>query len=385
MEQELFEGDGERPDLAPYAARSALSRGRQHSESFKDPRPAFERDRDRVIHSAAFRRLEYKTQVFVNHEGDYYRTRLTHSLEVAQIARGLARRLRLNEELAEALALAHDLGHTPFGHTGEEVLNRLMAGEGGFEHNLQGLRVVTLLEEHYPGFPGLNLTWEVREGIVKHRSSWDGAPRDLEEYEPDLQPTLEAQLIDLADEIAYNNHDIDDGLEAGYLRREELEEVPLWREARERTRERSPGSQGRPAIYQTISTLIGWMMADLVDASLAALRRAGVRTAKDVCRAGERLIRRSEGMEKRNRELKAFLLEKLYRHPKVEAMRFKAERIVQELFAAYEARPSLIALPARHRVERDGLRRAICDLIAGMTDRTCLEEYRRLFDPYQKV
>lgn len=374
-------GAGERPDLARYAARSEGSRGREHREEFKDERPAFERDRDRVIHSAAFRRLEYKTQVFVNHEGDYYRTRLTHSLEVAQIARGLARRLRLNEELAEALALAHDLGHTPFGHTGEEVLDRLMADEGGFEHNRQGLRVVTLLEERYPGFPGLNLTWEVREGIVKHASSWDApAAGDLAEYEPDRQPTLEAQLIDLADEIAYNNHDIDDGLEAGYVRLDELMDLALWRRAWEQVQARHPGLSGRRAVYQTISHLIGLMMADLVETTQRGLAERGIETLDDVAGAGERLVRRSPEMAARNAELKEFLRDRLYRHPKVEAMRFKAERFLSELFRAYVDHPRLLG-----SVGPEGVKRAVCDRIAGMTDRSCLDEYRRLFDPYEKV
>ena len=217
----------ERPDLAGYAALSAASRGRKHQEELRDTRPAFERDRDRIIHCAAFRRLEYKTQVFVNHEGDYYRTRLTHSLEVAQIGKAIARRLRLNEELTEALALSHDVGHTPFGHTGEYVLNRLMAGHGGFEHNLQSLRVVDELEERYPGFNGLNLSWEVREGIVKHSSPYDRPLEAMAEFLPGTVPTVEAQIINYADEIAYNNHDIDDGLKSGYITRDQLREVEL--------------------------------------------------------------------------------------------------------------------------------------------------------------
>ncbi len=376
---------GERPDLAPYAARSERSRGREHPELPKDERPAFERDRDRVIHSAAFRRLEYKTQVFLNHEGDYYRTRLTHSLEVAQIARGLARRLGLNEELAEALALAHDLGHTPFGHTGEEVLDRLMADAGGFEHNLQGLRVVTELEERYPGFRGLNLTWEVREGIVKHASSWD-SPRTegLDAYELDLQPTLEAQLIDLADEIAYNNHDIDDGLEAGYFSLDDLETVEVWRDTRTLVEKRHPGIAGRVAVYQTISHLIGRMMADLVAATTANLRAAGVEALDDVRRAGRRLVARSAGMERQNRELKEFLRARLYQHPKVEAMRFKSERFLTRLFEAYVDNPGLLG-PEYRGTDRVAVKRAVCDRIAGMTDRSCLEEYRRLFDPFVRV
>jgi dGTPase len=377
---------GERRDLAPYAARSETSRGRDHAELPKDDRPNFERDRDRVIHSAAFRRLEYKTQVFLNHEGDYYRTRLTHSLEVAQISRGLARRLGLNEDLAEALALAHDLGHTPFGHTGEEVLNRLAAEEGGFEHNLQGLRVVTELEERYPGFPGLNLTWEVREGIVKHSSSWDSPKAEgLEIYELTLQPTLEAQLIDLADEIAYNSHDIDDGLEAGYISLEELGEVGVWRDTWDAVQDKFPGLGGQRAVYQTISHLIGRMMADLVVATEGAIAATGSRSQEDVHRSGCRLVRRSANMERRNRELKEFLLQGLYRHPKVEAMRFKAERFLTELFRAYMGNPGLLDRDSRSRADRDGLARVVCDRIAGMTDRSCLEEYRRLYDPYVKV
>ncbi|MDW7711126.1 MAG: deoxyguanosinetriphosphate triphosphohydrolase [Deferrisomatales bacterium] len=377
---------GERTDLAPYAARSRTSRGREHPEVPKDGRPAYERDRDRVIHSAAFRRLEYKTQVFVNHEGDYYRTRLTHSLEVAQIARGLARRLGLNEELAEALALAHDLGHTPFGHSGEAVLDRLMADHGGFEHNVQGLRVVTELEERYPDFPGLNLTWELREGIVKHSSSWDSPQADaLQVYEPALQPTLEAQLIDLADEIAYNNHDIDDGLEAGFLAWDELMGVRLWRETWDAVQAKHPGLGGRRAVYQTISHLIGRMMEDLVGATGEALAETGVETLEDVRHAGRRLVVRSREMAAQNRELKDFLAARLYSHPKVAAMGFKAERFLEELFQAYVARPDLLDPDSRARAGRRGLYRVVCDRVAGMTDRSCLEEYRRLFDPYVKV
>lgn len=377
---------GERSDLAVYSARSQLSRGREHPEAMKDQRPAFERDRDRVIHCAAFRRLEYKTQVFLNHEGDYYRTRLTHSMEVAQISRGLARSLHLNEDLAEALALAHDLGHTPFGHTGEEVLNKLMKGKGGFEHNLQGHRVVTVLEERYPGFAGLNLTWEVREGIVKHSSSWDApAASALKQYDPGKQPALEAQLIDLADEIAYNNHDIDDGLEAGYISLDDLMEVELWRMTWEEVARKHPGVSGRKAVYQTISHLIGRMMADLVDATKSNIEKLGVKCLADVCGAGRRLVTRSPDMERKNRELKKFLYSKLYRHPKVEAMRFKAERFLFKLFHAYLENPGLLAPGDKVRVEEEGLERVVCDVMAGMTDRTCLEEYRRLFDPYQRV
>jgi len=238
--------DSERPDLAPYAARSRGSRGRKFPEALKDDRPHFERDRDRVIHCAAFRRLEYKTQVFVNHEGDYYRTRLTHTLEVAQISKGIARRLKLNEDLAESIALAHDLGHTPFGHTGEDTLDRLMRDCGGFEHNRQSLRIVEELEERYPNFPGLNLTWETREGLIKRsRSGKDQMDSVPAEYMPDQAPSLEAQIIGLADEIAYNNHDIDDGLEAGYLGEDDLLSVAIWRDVRRTVEEKYPEVSGK--------------------------------------------------------------------------------------------------------------------------------------------
>src|SRR5512137_1039365 len=247
----------ERTDLADYAARSDRSRGRRHAETFKDDRPAYERDRDRIIHCAAFRRLEYKTQVFVNHEGDYYRTRLTHSLEVAQIGKAIARQLRLNEELTEALALSHDLGHTPFGHTGEDVLNRLMTDYGGFEHNLQSLRVVDELEERYPGFNGLNLSWEVREGIVKHSSPYDHPEDIVGEFLPGIVPTIEAQIINYADEIAYNNHDIDDGLKSGYINIAQLRQVELWNEVYEGVEEKFPRIEPERKKYQTISALIG--------------------------------------------------------------------------------------------------------------------------------
>src|SRR6266545_4173331 len=259
----LSEASMERPDLAGYAARSALSRGRKHFEELRDERPAFERDRDRIIHCAAFRRLEYKTQVFVNHEGDYYRTRLTHSLEVAQIGKAIARRLKLNEELTEALALAHDLGHTPFGHTGEEVLNRLLEGHGGFEHNLQSLRVVDELEERYPGFNGLNLSWETREGIIKHSSPYDRPADIIAEFLPGTVPLIESQIINYADEIAYNNHDIDDGLKSGLITPGQLEKVELWNEVHESVERKYPGIDSERKRYQTISALIGLFINDL--------------------------------------------------------------------------------------------------------------------------
>ena len=281
----------ERPDLAPYAALSQQSHGRLHPEPFKDDRPAFERDRDRIIHCAAFRRLEYKTQVFINHEGDYYRTRLTHSLEVAQISRGIARRLGLNEDLAEALALAHDLGHTPFGHTGEHILNELMHEYGGFEHNRQSLRIVDHLEERYPDFNGLNLSFETREGIIKHSSEYD-RPGDNSalEFLPKLQPTMEAQLIDLADEIAYNNHDIDDGLKAGYLNLGELEEIDLWRDASAVVKGKFSNLDEARYIRQTISHLIGLLIEDLVNTTMLNIDANRIQSLEEVRNLGRRCV-----------------------------------------------------------------------------------------------
>ena len=379
-------GGLERPDLAPWAARSHLSMGRQHPEELKDDRPHFERDRDRIIHCAAFRRLEYKTQVFVNHEGDYYRTRLTHTLEVAQISKGIARRLKLNEDLTESVALAHDLGHTPFGHTGEETLHRLMGDHGGFEHNRQSLRIVEELEERYPHFPGLNLTWETREGLIKRSyqggNETHGVPESLE---PHMAPTLEAQIIELADEIAYNNHDIDDGLEAGYLDAEDLLGATLWREVNESVRRKYSRLDGKREKYQTISHLIGFLIEDLVDHTGAMLRDRDIRSLDDVRNAGENLVRFSPETHQKNQELKAFLHKKLYRHYKMERMRLKARRILVRLFHTYRENPTLLPFKQQERAHAEPLERVICDYIAGMTDRYALEEYRRLFDPEERV
>ncbi|WP_225073022.1 deoxyguanosinetriphosphate triphosphohydrolase [Desulfuromonas sp. CSMB_57] len=371
----------ERPDLASYAARGSDSRGRRHKEPYKDDRSEYARDRDRIIHCAAFRRLEYKTQVFVNHEGDYYRTRLTHSLEVAQIARGIARRLLLNEDLVEALSLAHDLGHTPFGHTGEEVLNRLMAEYGGFEHNRQSLRIVEVLEERYPGFQGLNLTWETREGIIKHSGDGTLYPQEAGEYLPGEQPTLEAQIIDLADEIAYNNHDIDDGLKAGYINLEELQGVPLWQAAFERVGKKYPMADRERHIYQTISHLIGQLISDVVDTTAANLRLLNICSQGCVRGQGRRLVAFSEIIQEQNRQLKQFLRERLYRHYKVERMRVKAERFLSLIFSSYIENPRLLPDSYRQRFEKFGKERVVCDFIAGMTDRYAMEEYKRLYEP----
>ena len=375
-----------RTSLAPYAATSAASRGRQHAEPYKDNRPAFERDRDRIIHCAAFRRLEYKTQVFVNHEGDYYRTRLTHSLEVAQIARGIARQLRLNEDLVEALALSHDLGHTPFGHTGEQVLNRLMQECGGFEHNRQSLRIVELLEQRYPGFDGLNLSYETREGIIKHSSQYDRAGSDaLAAYHPEERPLLEAQIIDLADEIAYNNHDIDDGLKAGYIALEDLAAVELWQRTSARVGAKFPGLDSKRHILQTISYLIGELIGDLVSTTAERLVEQGIRTPAEVRRQPANLVALSPEMERLNKELKAFLYRKLYRHHKVERMRVKAERFLTLLFESYRDHPSLLPEKYQHRCDEYGVERVICDYLASMTDRYAQDEYKRLYEPFERA
>jgi dGTPase len=377
--------DYERPDLAPYASRSAQSKGRRYSEEFKDDRPAFERDRDRIIHCAAFRRLEYKTQVFVNHEGDYYRTRLTHSLEVAQIARGIARKLSLNEELTEAIALAHDLGHTPFGHAGEDALDALMADYGGFEHNLQSLRVVELLEERYPLFPGLNLTFETREGLAKHSSYHDSPTVDLSEYEMGLAPALEAQIINLADEIAYNNHDIDDGVESNFINREELLDVPLWKEVFGRVERKYPHATVQAKTYTAISSLIGLLIQDVIAQTERNIAEHGIETVEDVRMFGKELVSYSPSIQKESDLLKEFLHKRLYRHWRVERMRIKAERFITELFTAYVETPTLVPEGYRRRVDEEPVPRMVCDYIAGMTDRFALDEYKKLFDPYEKV
>jgi dGTPase len=376
---------GERPDLAGFAAKSCLSLGRRYPEEFRDDRPAFERDRDRIIHCAAFRRLEYKTQVFVNHEGDYYRTRLTHSLEVAQIGKAISRRLRLNEELSEALALAHDLGHTPFGHTGEEVLNRLMVEHGGFEHNLQSLRVVDHLEERYPGFNGLNLSWETREGIIKHKSPYDSPADIIAELMPGIVPTIEAQIINFADEIAYNNHDIDDGLKSGLITLEQLETVEIWREVHNLIASQYPGLDQERCKHQVISALIGRLIKDLSSTTMENIVRFEIRTLADLRRVNRQVVSFSPDVAEKNKKLKQFLMVNLYRHHKVERMRVKAESCLLQLFETYLKHPTL--LPEKHlkKMESSVRERVICDYIAGMTDRFALDEYKRLFEPYERV
>jgi dGTPase len=375
----------ERPDLAGYAAKSSQSRGRKYPEELRDDRPAFERDRDRIIHCAAFRRLEYKTQVFVNHEGDYYRTRLTHSLEVSQIGKAIARRLRLNEELTEALALAHDLGHTPFGHTGEDVLNRLMEEHGGFEHNLQSLRVVDELEERYPGFNGLNLSWETREGIIKHTSPYDRPADIIAEFLPGIVPLIESQIINYADEIAYNNHDIDDGLKSGLITLAQLEKVELWNEVHESVGRKFPGIDSERKKYQTISALIGLLINDLSATTMENLRGHSICTIDDLRRVNLQVVSFSPGISEKSKKLKRFLMENLYRHFKVERMRVKAERYLSQLFETYIKHPTLLPRKYLKKMDSVGRERVVCDYIAGMTDRFALDEFKRLFEPYERV
>lgn len=370
--------------LAPWAARSGRSRGRRYAERPHAYRTEFQRDRERIIHSRAFRRLEYKTQVFVNHEGDHYRTRLTHTIEVAQIARSIARALKLNEDLAEAVALAHDLGHTPFGHSGERALNDLMAGHGGFEHNRQSLRVVEKLEERYPDFPGLNLTWEAREGIIKHSSCYDHP--ESSDYAPEEQPTLEAQIIDYADEIAYNNHDIDDGLSSGLLDLDGVRGLSIWEMAVSRRGGEGSLPGGKKLLVNAvIRTIIDLLVSDLIDTTASAIEKTGIRTCDDIRSAPCKLAGFSGDVDRANRELKEFLKKNLYRHYRVVRMSIKAQKVVSDLFTLYFEHPN--ALPESHysRIESDGIRQTISDYIAGMTDRYALEEHQKLTDPMFRV
>jgi dGTPase len=373
--------------LAPYAQTSALSRGRRHAEAHHGYRSLYQRDRDRIVHARAFRRLEYKTQVFVNHEGDHYRTRLTHSIEVSQIGRTVARALGLNEDLVESLALSHDLGHTPYGHLGEDVLGEFMKGHGGFNHNRQTLRIVEQLEERYPDFPGLNLTWEVREGIAKHSGPIDlrNAP-ELAEYEPARQPPLEAQLIDLVDEIAYNHHDIDDGLSSGLLDTDALAgAVPLFGEPLRRARARWPQADPRRVRNVALHDVINVLVTELIETTGSNIHAAKVATVEDVRDAGRLLAGLSPGAGAENRALKTYLKTHLYQHHRIERMKDKASRVLRALCERYLENPRLLPDDARRRVEVEGLHRAIADYIAGMTDRYASEEYQRLFDPTLRV
>jgi dGTPase len=366
--------------LAPYAVTSSNSKGRCYSETISASRTEFGRDRDRIIHCVAFRRLEYKTQVFINHEGDLFRTRLTHSLEVAQIARSVARNLRLNEDLVEAIALAHDLGHTPFGHAGQDALNACMKEFGGFEHNLQSLRVVDVLEKRYGAFDGLNLNFETREGILKHcslpkaKELGDVGVRFIE----NTRPSLEAQLTNIADSIAYNNHDIDDGLRSGLLSETQLLEVELYGYYRHQVEKEFPGIHGRRAIAETIRRMINALIEDLITHSYSNIMEYKINSLEDV-RQAPLLIGFSDTMRGHAVAIKRFLYRNLYQHYRVNRMTFKATRVVTELFNAFMSTPDL--LPEEFQKQGDALMQArqIADYIAGMTDRYAMREYRRLF------
>ncbi|UCD16391.1 MAG: deoxyguanosinetriphosphate triphosphohydrolase [Candidatus Zixiibacteriota bacterium] len=363
--------------LAPYACFSSGSRGRQYLQPEHPIRTAFQRDRDRVIHSAAFRRLEYKTQVFVNHEGDHYRTRLTHSIEVAQISRTIARALGVNEDLAEAIALAHDLGHTPFGHSGEEVLDELMADFGGFNHNRQSLRVVDILERRYPQHPGLNLTYEVRAGIAKHEMLAE--PISPEKFPTGERPSLEAALVDVADAIAYNSHDIDDGLSSGILDWNTLDETEIWKEARVRSEELSPGLEGKYRRYSIVRLLVNRQVSDLVERTARNIVVHNIRTLDDVRQAGERLVAFSPEVHQQVAALKKFLNERMYCHPHLIAMADQAREIIETLFAAYKDDPSKLHGKFKLRLNDKPVETIIADFIAGMTDRYAYQVYRQLY------
>jgi dGTPase len=383
-DRRFFE-DREEKWLAPWAVLARDSRGRAHSEAEHPFRTAFQRDRDRIIHSTAFRRLEYKTQVFVNHEGDYYRTRLTHTMETAQITRTVARALGLNPELAEAVALSHDLGHTPFGHAGEHVLAELMAEHGGFDHNGQSLRIVEVLEQRYPQFPGLNLTWEVREGIVKHSTRYD-RPR-VAEFEPQLAPPLEAQIVDVCDEIAYNTHDIDDGLQSGMLALEDLEGLELWEEVRDDIRGRHPDAGASVARYQSVRRMIDLLVRDLTTNIADRIDALGISSLDDVRAVMPRLAEFSPAVNAQAQALKARLMDRLYKHHRVRRMTGKAGRVIRGLFVAYMDDPGQMPdhIVARAAQEGEPMPRVIADYIAGMTDRFALEEYAKLYDPFERV
>ena len=370
--------------LAPYAASDATSRGRQHPEASPANRSEYQRDRDRIIHSAAFRRLEYKTQVFINHEGDLFRTRLTHSIEVAQIGRSIARALALNEDLTEAISLAHDLGHTPFGHSGQDALNECLRNFGGFEHNLQSLRVVDRLEERYAEFTGLNLTFETREGILKHCSLRNA--RELGElgmrFLEKTQPSLEAQLVNIADEIAYNNHDVDDGLRSGLLKLEQLREVALFAEQYTEVLRRYPDIAPRRAIYETVRRMINYVVTDLIENSRRLLLQSGIKRIEDVRHHPSPLIAYMPEVSEKTRELKRFLREQLYAHKQVTRMMSEAVKVVHELFARFMQDPKQLPIQyqekLREPMEEAARARIVADYIAGMTDRYAMRQQARI-------
>ena len=370
--------------LAPYATKSGNTKGRLHKEKEHAYRSLYQRDRGRIVYSTAFRRLEYKTQVFVNHEGDHYRTRLTHTLEVAQIARTIARALRLNSDLVEAIALAHDLGHTPFGHAGEDTLGELMSGHGGFDHNSQGLRVVDFLEEIYPDFPGLNLTYEVREGIIKHSTPFD-KPRPYIPFESDGSPSLEVQAVDVADEIAYDNHDLDDGLASGLLSEDNLNKILLWEKVSRQAKGKNHKMKKKIERSQAIRALINMQVTDILNNTEVMLKKLRIKSTRDVRNCPERIVSFSKEINSLRKPLREFLLANLYRNYRVIRMSKKASRFIRDLFNNYVTNPEQLPSSQRAKLNFEDKHKIVCDYIAGMTDRYALDEYKKFFDPYERV
>lgn len=365
--------------LAPYAIRSRDSKGRKFPEDEPDYRTVFQRDRDRILHTTAFRRLEYKTQVFINYEGDYYRTRLTHTLEVAQIGRSVALALGANEDLVESICLAHDLGHPPFGHSGERALARMMMDHGGFDHNKQSLRIVTEIENRYPEFSGLNLTWEVLEGIVKHETEYDVS--DAQDFDPKLRGHLEAQITNAADELAYTAHDLDDGLRAGLITTDQLAGISLWEIINESIGRRRTDLLDSLSRHRLIRRLIGIEITDLIQSIDRMIRRSGVRSVEELQKLPYNVVGFSEDMHRRNRELKDFLYNNLYKHYRVMRMSVKAEHVIERLFNAFVNEPSIMPAQFQNEIDIKGLQGTVCDYIAGMTDRFAIDEYQKLFNP----
>ena len=362
--------------LAPFAVKSGESQGRQYPEEEHQYRTRFQRDRDRIIHTSAFRRLEYKTQVFVYHEGDYYRTRLTHSLEVAQIARSICKSLQLNEDLAESVALSHDLGHPPFGHTGQDVLNRLMKDHGGFEHNKQSLRILKLLEKRYPEFDGLNLTWDVLEGICKHTKDEENPITSAEGVK---YPSLEAQIADYADGIAYNAHDLDDGITSNLLDLDQLRKVALWKENEDRFDKKYSGLDFKLKKYQVVRSIINELTTDLRDATSKNIEDHKVTSVDEVRRAPVRIATFGKEVAEKNKELKKFLHKNMYSHRKVLRMEFKAGLTLDGIFAAYTKMPGLLPESVLKNEAHGTLERRMCDYVSGMTDRYALNEHKNLY------
>ncbi|MFK7803728.1 MAG: deoxyguanosinetriphosphate triphosphohydrolase [Anaerolineae bacterium] len=371
----------EKNHLAPYALKSSESAGRVHAETESETRTAFQRDRDRIIHTRAFRRLEYKTQVFIFYEGDHYRTRLTHTLEVAQIGKSVARGLGANQDLTEAICLAHDLGHSPFGHAGEWVLDELMAEHGGFNHNHQSYRVVTELEERYPSFAGLNLTYETREGMIKHETDYDHSQEH--EYAPGRRASLEAQIANLADEAAYNAHDLDDGIRAGFFTPEELNELAIWQRLRKNIGWES-GPFTEMLRHEMIRELVGISVNDLITYTDEQLSNAGINSPDGVQRHDSNIVSYSEPMGAEIKALKRFLLTKMYRHYRLMRMQTKARNFITDIFNAYLKEPSMLPAKTQERLADLSKEMVICDYIAGMTDRYALDEWERLFMPYAR-